>query len=126
MRERLANNFQRLYNEGDTKWVFRLITARPSSGRPLPCPVWKTGHEGPCGLVLVGDVFQDILHPAVQDLAQGVQCGGGDGLAVLHAVDGVGVHALLVDQVVFCDAFAEQGLIEGSVADHVISPLLKN
>ncbi len=44
---------------------------------------------------------------------------------MLHAVDGVGVHALLVDQVVFRDAFAEQGLIEGSVADYVISPLLK-
>ena len=86
-----------------------------------------TGHDGCLArLVPVGDVFQDVLHSAVQNLAQGVQGLGGNGFSVSHAVDGVGVHALLVDQVVFRDAFAEQSLIKGLVANHVISPLLKN
>lgn len=54
----------------------------------------------------IGDIFQNVLYPAVQNLAQGVQGRGGDGLAVLHAVEGVGGHALLEDQVVFCDIFS--------------------
>lgn len=59
----------------------------------------KPRREGRRGLLspLVRAVFQYVLHLAVQNLAQRVQGGGGNGLAVLHAVDGVRVDALLVD-----------------------------
>ena len=79
----------------------------------------------PSGVVLcfgVGDVLQNVLHPAVQDLAQGVQGPGGDGLAVLHAVEGVGGDPLLENELIFRDPFLIERLIEGFVADHIISP----
>ena len=79
--------------------------------------------DGEFGTLVVRNVFQDVLHPAVQDLAQGVQGLGGDGLAVLHAVNGVGIHPLLIDQVVLGDPFPKEGVVEGLVADHVLSPL---
>lgn len=69
-------------------------------------------------IFVVGDVFQNVLHPAVQDFTQGVQRGGGHGLAVLHAVEGVGGDPLLKDQVVFRDPFAEERLVKGTIADH--------
>ena len=47
--------------------------------------------------LFVRHVLQHIFHPAVQDFTQGVQRLGGNGFPVLHAVDGVGIHALLID-----------------------------
>lgn len=79
----------------------------------------------PSGVVLcfgVGDVLQNVLHPAVQNFAQGVQGGGGNGLAVLHAVEGVGGDPLLENELIFRDPFLIERLIEGFVADHIISP----
>ena len=54
----------------------------------------------------VGVVLQNVLHPTVQDLTQGVQGGGRDGLAVLHPVEGVSGYALLIDQIVLGHVFA--------------------
>ena len=70
-------------------------------------------------LSLVGDVFQDILHPAVQHLAQRVQRGGGHRLAVLHAVDQVGIYPLFVNQVVFCDPFLKKSLIKRRITNQI-------
>ena len=73
----------------------------------------------------IGHIFQNILHPAVQDLAERIQRGGRHGLSVLHAVDEIGVHALLVNKVIFCDSFSEQRFIKRLIADHFASPTLK-
>ena len=70
----------------------------------------------------VGDIFQNVLHPAVQDLAQGVQGRGGDGLAVLHAVDGIRVYPLFEDQVIFGDPFFQKGLIKRTITDQYAHP----
>ena len=64
-------------------------------------------------------IFQNILHPTLQNLAQGIQGGGGNGLAVFHAVDGVGRHPLFEDKIVLCDAFSVQRLVKGPVTDHI-------
>lgn len=69
-------------------------------------------------LLPVGNILQDILHPAVQDFAQGIEGGSGNGFPVLHAVDGVGCYALLKDKIIFCYAFSVQRLIKGPVTDH--------
>ena len=73
-------------------------------------------------LCFLRDVFEDLLDAAVQDFAEGVERGGRDGLAVLHAVEGVGGDPLLEKELIFRDPFLIERLIEGFVADHIISP----
>lgn len=92
----------------------------PGKGNVLLPPA-RARSRPPPGLriFVVGDVFQNVLHPAVQNFAQRVQGGGGDGLAVLHAVERVGVHPLFEDQVVFGDIFLKKCLIKGTITDHV-------
>ena len=70
-------------------------------------------------LRFIGDVLQDIFHPALEDFAQGIQGGGRDGLAVLHAVQRVGCDPFLKNKMVFCDIFPVKRLIKGTVTDHV-------
>lgn len=66
----------------------------------------------------------DFFYTAVQGIAQRIQCFGADVLSLLDAVQRIGGESLLVDQVVFCDAFAEHGFVKGFVANHCQSPLI--
>ena len=68
----------------------------------------------------IGHIFQNILHPAVQDLAERIQRGGRHGLSVLHAVEKAGIYTLLEDQVVFSYALSKERLIKRLIADHLI------
>lgn len=56
--------------------------------------------------------------PAVQNLTQGIQGSGGDTFSMLHPMDGGGGYPLLVNEIIFCYAFAVQRLIKWTVADH--------
>lgn len=82
------------------------------------------GGTGVAILLLIGYIFQNILHPAVQNLAQRVQRGGGDGFPVLHAVDGVGIHPLLEDEIVLRDFLFQQCPIKRIVANQIFHPCL--
>ena len=62
---------------------------------------------------------ENILNLAVERKAERVERFGADGLAVLHAVDGVGGKALAVNQIVFRQSFFKERFIKRSVADHV-------
>ena len=73
--------------------------------------------------VVLGNVFEDFFHAAVQNLTEGVKRGCGNGLAVFHAVDCVRGNALFVNEVVFRQAFTEKCLVKRPVADHVASPI---
>lgn len=68
------------------------------------------------------DKFDDVAHPAIQNVAQRVQRFGADGLPVLHAVKRVGGYALLENEIIFGQIFLVESLIEGFVADHGGSP----
>ena len=104
------------------KWKHQEKAPVLSQGkRTRSCQTARASNGLPVGgrIAILRHVHQDVLHPAVQNLAQGVQGGGGgDGLAVLHAVEGVGGDPLLKDQVVFRDPFAEKRLVKGTIADH--------
>ena len=103
------------------KWKHQEKAPVLSQGkRTRSCRLARASNGLPVGgrIAILRHVHQDVLHPAVQNLAQGVQGGGGDGLAVLHAVEGVGVNPLFKDQVVFRDPFAEKRLVKGTIADH--------
>lgn len=69
--------------------------------------------------LFIRHVLQHVLHPAVQDFAQGVQGGCGNRLSMLHAVECIGGHALLVDQVVFCDPFLKKSLIKRRITNQI-------
>ena len=62
-------------------------------------------------------VFDDVVKVAIQNKAQLVQRLRGDGLPVLHPVQGVGRDPLLEDQVVFRDIFPQQRAVERIVTD---------
>lgn len=64
-------------------------------------------------------VSNHILHPAFQCLTEGIQRPGADGHTVLDAVQGICAEALLVDQIVFCDPFLEEGVVKRLVANHI-------
>lgn len=66
----------------------------------------------------------DFFYTAVQGIAQSIQSFGADMLSLLDAVQRIGGESLLVDQIVFCDSFAEHGFIKGFVANHCQSPLI--
>ena len=73
----------------------------------------------------VRDIFKNVADGAIQNLTEGVQGLGGDGLPVLHAVDRVGVHPLLIDQIVFRHTLAKQCLIKWPIADQCSHPCLR-
>lgn len=64
----------------------------------------------------------DFFDTAFQCFAKRIQSFGTDVLSLLNAVQCVCGETLLVDQVVFCNAFAEHGFIKGLVANHSQSP----
>ena len=97
----------------------RIRTKQQRNG-PWPIGVPPGNANGTwTGSLPVWDIFQDVLHPAVQNLAQGVQRGGGNGPAVFHAVECVGGHPLFENEVVFRQPFAVQCLVKRTVADHL-------
>lgn len=57
-------------------------------------------------------MFDNIGNGAVQDIAEDIQGLRGDGLAFLHAVNGVGGNTMLKDQFVFCYVLTKQGFKE--------------
>ena len=76
------------------------------------------------GLVRVA-VFHDRGHGAFQYEAQFVYRFCGDGLSVLHAVDGVGRQPMLVNQVIGGHILIVQRIPERSVGNHTANPLIQ-
>ena len=64
-------------------------------------------------------VFYYVFHSTIQDFAQGIYRLRADSIPVLHPVDCVRRQPLLVDEVVFRGAGAEQGVVEGLVGNHL-------
>ena len=86
--------------------------------------LWRTGGSGSgrkeslqgksdsCRQLFCLIVFDNIGNGAVQDIAEYIQCLRGDGLAFLHAVNGVGGNTMLKDQFVFCYVLTKQSFKE--------------
>ena len=66
----------------------------------------------------IGEKFNDSFRLTVQNAAQLLQCVQRDGLIVLQIMDRSGVHAMLIDQCVSCNAFAFHGSPERRITDH--------
>lgn len=67
---------------------------------------------------LVVDVFHDVLHPALENAAEIVNAGGGEGEVFPHPGEAVAAHPVLVDEDVGRDPLALEGLPKGPVGDH--------
>jgi hypothetical protein len=51
-----------------------------------------------CGILSVRNIFQNILHPAVQHLAKVVKGGGGDIFIVLERMEGSAAEVKVVNK----------------------------
>lgn len=75
------------------------------------------------GGLIIGDVFDDVFHLAVQDLAENVDRFCADGFPVLHSMKRVGGNALFEDQIVFRESFFIERFIKGLIRNQIASPI---
>ena len=67
---------------------------------------------------IIRHIPQDIINIAIQNETKCVQRFCADSFAVFHPVQRIGGNSLLINQVIFCNAFAEQRLIERFIRNH--------
>ena len=75
------------------------------------------------GVFVIRDIAENIVYLTIENKAKCIQRFGTDILSVLHAMKRIGRKALLINQMIFCDAFFEKRVVEWLIGDHIHHPM---